>query len=106
MTEASVKPQNKTENDSNIREGVVISELALLPEKALLNQKALAAVLGVDARTVRRMVDRYEIPPAVPFGGRMMWQAGQVLAFFEKTADRLMCEAEQRAEKFHEDTSP
>lgn len=76
-----------------------VVELALLPERALLDEAALGEALGVSKRTVRRMAGRGELPPAVRMGGRAMWQAGRVLAWFETKADRAAREA-KRAENF------
>jgi len=86
-----------TRNDENAAEapgvaslgqGVLITTLAELPERALLDENALAKALGVTKRTVRRMVARFELPPPVSFAGRSMWQVGKVLAWFEVRAER------------------
>lgn len=68
--------------------GVVVTRLAEVPERTLLDERALAEALGVTKRTVRRMVARYELPPPVRFAGRSTWQAGRVLAWFEVRAER------------------
>jgi predicted DNA-binding transcriptional regulator AlpA len=73
----------------------VITELAELPKDTLLDETALARVLRINKRTVRRMVSRFELPPPVRFGGRSTWQAGRILAHFSKAAER----AEKRARK-------
>ena len=80
--------------------GVCITALAELPEKALLDETALAAALGCCKRTIRRMVGRYELPPPVRFAGRSTWQAGAVLRWFEAAADRKAREAERAAARF------
>lgn len=81
-------------------QGIIIIQLAELPEKALLDQRALAKALKVTKRTIRRMVARYEIPPGTLLGGRKRWQAGQVLRWFEAKAERLIKVAEKAARKF------
>lgn len=48
------------------------------------------------------MVGRFELPPAVSFAGRSMWQAGRVLSFFEAQADRKSKEAEKTAAKLRD----
>ena len=80
--------------------GVLITTLAGLPERALLDENALAKSLKVTKRTVRRMVARFELPPPVSFAGRSMWQVGRVMCWFEKRADRLEREARKAAERF------
>ena len=56
--------------DSPTESGVIITELATLPDKALLDERALAEALGVTKRTIRRQVGRYELPPPVKLAGR------------------------------------
>lgn len=73
--------------------GVVLVQLAHLPERALLDETAVADALGVSKRTIRRMAGRGELPPPVRLAGRSMWQAGRVLAWFEARADRAAREA-------------
>ncbi len=78
----------------------VLDALAMLPDKTLLTENALASALGVSKRTVRRMVARFELPPAVRFGGRSCWQSGAVLRWFEARADRAARQAGRAASKF------
>ncbi len=73
----------------------VIDALARMPERAILNEKAMAATFGVTTRTVRRMVGRHEVPPGIPLAGRTVWMAGKVLTFLEKK----LKEAEESARK-------
>jgi predicted DNA-binding transcriptional regulator AlpA len=81
------------------KSGLVLSYLAKLPERTLVDERALASALGVSMRTVRRMVGRYELPPPVPFAGRSMWQVGRVLAWFEARADRVARNAQSVARR-------
>ena len=75
----------------------ILTDLAQLPEKALLDESALAQALRVTKRTIRRMVARYELPPPVRFGGRSTWLAGGVLGWFEERARKAALAAERRA---------
>jgi predicted DNA-binding transcriptional regulator AlpA len=79
--------------------GRVVSGFASLAPETLLDETAVAQVLRVSKRTVRRMVARYELPPPVPFGGRSFWQVGRVVAWFERRADRLEREARRRSDR-------
>lgn len=90
-TDASVEREGGT--------GVVISALAELPERAIVDERALADALQVSKRTVRRMVSRGELPPPVRFGGRAMWQVQAVLTWFEARAARASREAERAARR-------
>jgi predicted DNA-binding transcriptional regulator AlpA len=80
--------------------GIIITSLAILPAGAILDEAALARAVGVSTRTIRRMVARYELPPAVSFGGKAMWQAGAVLEWFKARADRAAQAASRRALAF------
>lgn len=77
----------------------VLAALARLPDKALLTEDALARALDVSKRTVRRMVARFELPPAVRLGGKSTWQAGAVLRWFEARAERAARQAQRAAEQ-------
>jgi len=98
-TESSNEEVFGSESSPTTNSGLVISALAELPERTLVDERALAKALGVSMRTVRRMVGRYELPPPVPFGGRAMWQVGKVLAWFEARADRAARSAQNIARK-------
>ena len=73
----------------------VITALADLPAKALMDETGLADALGVTKRTVRRMVARFELPPSVPFAGRSTWIVERVLRHIEVRAERAARIAEQ-----------
>ena len=77
--------------------GLCLDALALLPERTILDERRLAALFGVTDRTVRRMVQRRELPPGVRRAGRCCWMAGLILAHFEAEADRAAKEAERTA---------
>jgi predicted DNA-binding transcriptional regulator AlpA len=78
----------------------VIDILARMPERAILDEKAMAEVFGVTTRTVRRMVGRHEIPPGVPLAGKTAWMAGKVLAFLEQKLEQAEKSAMRRNEAF------
>lgn len=79
--------------------GGVFSYLATLPEDTMLTEKAMAEAFNVCARTIRRMVTRYEIPPPIAVGGRSCWFAGKVLAWLHEAAERGAREAEKVARR-------
>jgi predicted DNA-binding transcriptional regulator AlpA len=82
--------------------GLVIDELATLPERAMLDEARLAALLCVTPRTIRRMVSRFELPPPVPLAGRSVWFAGRILDHIEKAAEKAEREAQRQARRFAE----
>lgn len=80
-------------------DGRVVIRLAELPAQTLLDERALAASLGLTMRTVRRMVRRNELPPPVPFGGRSTWMVANVLAHFARRAERAARDAERETQR-------
>ncbi len=82
--------------------GVLIDALARLPERTILDETRLAAVLGVSGRTVRRMVSRYELPPPISLAGRSMWYSGRVLAHLDAAFERAEKEANLNAARLRE----
>ena len=83
-------------------EGLLVDELARLPEKSMLDQARLANVLRVKPRTIRRMVSRHELPPAIKLAGRSIWFAGRVVRHIEAAAERAERDAEKHARKIRE----
>src|SRR5689334_20203666 len=93
LSEDQIESEN---GSSSVR---IIRKLADLPEKTILDEGALARVLKVCRRTIRNMVDRNELPPAIPFAGRSSWIIARVLAHFEKRADEAARSAERATKK-------
>lgn len=74
--------------------GEIITGLATLPPKTLVDSKALANLLGVKSvKTIARMVDRGELPPPIEFGGRSRWVVDGILKHIEAEATKKAEEA-------------
>ena len=73
----------------------VFAVIGTLPAAALVSEEGLAVALGVNKRTIRRMVQRGELPPGVPFAGRTTWLAGKIIAHFGQRAERAARDAER-----------
>jgi predicted DNA-binding transcriptional regulator AlpA len=80
----------------------VYDALAKLPDKALVTETALAALLHMGKRTIRRMVSRHELPPPVRFAGHSTWLAGGILEHFQARAERAARDAERLQRKSQE----
>jgi hypothetical protein len=76
-----------------------ITGLAALPGKTLIDERALALIFNVTARTIRRMVARRELPPPVPLAGRSTWVVERLIAHIEARAERAARKAEQEARR-------
>ena len=85
--------------DGQAKGGLLLVSLASLPAEAILDERRLASILCVTPRTVRRMVSRFELPPAIRLAGRSVWLAGRVLAHIQSAAERAEREAEERARR-------
>ena len=83
--------------------GFCTAILAEMSADALLDEEALAGVLKVTSRTIRRMVGRGQLPPGVKLGARRIWMAGKVTQHLKYEADRLATAA--RRHSFHHDGS-
>ena len=77
----------------------VYDALARLPERALVDEGAMARAFGVNGRTIRRMVNRHELPPPLKRAGRALWFAGRVLDWLEEEADLLAKDADKLRKK-------
>jgi predicted DNA-binding transcriptional regulator AlpA len=89
------------ESDAGDMPGVTVA-LGALPAGALVTEAGLAEMLHLDKRTIRRMVQRGELPPAVRFGGHATWLAGKIIAHFEARAERAERTQEKRLRDFRE----
>ena len=77
----------------------IISALAEFPKETLLDESAMGHAFNVCARTIRRMVVRYELPPPIPVAGKSMWIAGRVLAWLEANAERAEKDVMRKIER-------
>jgi len=80
---------------NELKTGICLTELAGLPDAALLDDKALGNALGVHPRTVRRMAMRGELPPGIRQAGKTLWLAGKVRLWIQDRAE----EAERQAKR-------
>jgi len=68
--------------------GRTITTLAELPPGTLLDEVALAHTFGVTTRTIRRMIDRRQLPPGVKLGVWKVWFSERVLAHLSARAEK------------------
>jgi predicted DNA-binding transcriptional regulator AlpA len=94
--EVRTEPPAEVQESKSAEPTGIILGLAALPEKAILTEAALATTIGVTQRTIRRMVQRNEIPPPVPLAGQAVWFAGGVLAYIQSRIDRRLRDASRQ----------
>jgi hypothetical protein len=83
--------------ETSLTVGICLTGLAEKPGQALLDEFALADILGVSTRTVRRMVLRGQLPNGIRLGGRRMWVVGKLAEFLSVESDRMAKEARRIA---------
>ncbi|HBC89308.1 MAG TPA: hypothetical protein DCZ94_20395 [Lentisphaeria bacterium] len=75
------------------KKGLLVDELAKLPEKTIMDEGKLASILKISTRTLRRLVQRAEIPPPISLGGRSVWLSDRILAYLNTSAEQAEKEA-------------
>jgi predicted DNA-binding transcriptional regulator AlpA len=80
--------------------GLCITGLAEMPERTLLDERAMASALHVSPRTIRRMVMRGQLPAGIKLGSRRMWLVGKVTEFLSAESDKSAAEARRIAALF------
>jgi hypothetical protein len=68
---------------ASVARGMVVTEIATLPAGAVLDEVALARILGRTKRSLQRAVNRGDLPPGFLFLGRRTWTAGAILRRIE-----------------------
>lgn len=68
------------------------------PEE-LLSMCGMAKWLGLDKRTIRRMVLRCELPQPIKIGRLRFWKAGRVAAWMDRLAEEGERESERMRRK-------
>lgn len=91
-----VRASNKTAGGD--QPGIIVA-LDQLGPNALVNESALARLLGCHPVTVKRAVRRGELPPPVRLMGKPTWTVGAILAHFDKRLEITAKEAEKAARK-------
>ena len=82
--------------------GLGLRSLAECPVGTMLDERGLARALNVSARSIRRMVDRCELPAGVRLGSRKIWLSERVLAFLADRADLATREAKKQAARLRQ----
>ena len=79
--------------DGRNEPGLLVYELARLPEKTIMDESRLASIFQITPRTLRRMVQRAELPPPISLGGRSVWLSDRVLSYLNTAAELAEKEA-------------
>lgn len=78
----------------------IIIRLTELPRDALLDEKAMTRTFAVrSTRTVKRMVNRHELPPPILLASKRYWKAGAVLDWINESIERVEKDARHQAQR-------
>jgi len=77
----------------------VIAELGELGPGAVVMEKGLAAMFDRSESSVRRAVDRGELPPPCRLFGKKAWTAGSIVAHIEGRMQDVAEESDQLKKK-------
>ena len=75
--------------------GGIVKDLGELPPGAILEEEAVARIFRRHAVSVKRAVERGELPPPVRMFGKPCWTAGVILAHVEARLKAATREAER-----------
>ncbi|MFC1707598.1 helix-turn-helix transcriptional regulator [Planctomycetota bacterium] len=68
-----------------------------LPDDAIVNEEGLAAVFGKHRKSIKRAVNRGELPPPFRFMGQPAWRVASIREHFAKAEAKVEKEAARRA---------
>jgi hypothetical protein len=71
------------ENKENASIGI-LRDLAELPPATIISEEALAKVFSRHKVSIKRAVERNELPPSIRLFGEPVWTAGVIIAHLEK----------------------
>lgn len=92
MSEQPTRPVSE-----NIQSVKVVRTLADLPPRSLVTEAGLAEMFSVSDRTVRRMVERGQLPPPVKLADRNTWMVGLLLDYLEEQMLQAVSEGKRIA---------
>jgi len=78
------RPEAVTQTAEEQTPGGIVKALGELPPGAIIEEAALARIFGgCHSVTIKRAVERGELPPSVRMFGKPCWTAGAILAHVE-----------------------
>lgn len=77
-------------------------DLGDLPQGAIVTEEALARIFGRHQVSIKRAVDRGELPPPTRLLGGPVWTAGAILSHLEERLAAARKEREKAAKKIQE----
>jgi signal transduction histidine kinase len=94
-TDEPTDTNTDTAPDADGGPGWLVTRLAELPPAALLDEAALAGLLGCHRCSIRRGVERGELPAPARLLGKPAWTAARILDHFAARLEAAEKEAER-----------
>ncbi len=94
------RPEAVTQAPEEQAPAGVVRELGELPPGAILEEEAVARMFNRHPASVKRAVERGELPPPVRLFGKPSWTAGVILAHLDARLEAAKREAEKEAARF------
>ncbi len=96
-----MEDQNRTFVTDVNRDAVSPTAISLgrFADGDLITKQELGKCFGCSDRTLQRMVERFELPPAMTLGGRKVWIVGKIRAWLADAAGRREAEALKEARR-------
>ena len=79
----------------------VIEDLGSLPPKSLITDDGVARIFGRHVASVKRAVDRGELPPPVRIFGKSSWTVEAITEHIAKRLAKAADQRESRESKYH-----
>jgi hypothetical protein len=80
----------------------IIRALGELPPGAIIYEEGMADIFERCTESVKRAVQRGEIPPGIRLFGQVAWLAGSVIDYIRKRLDASVREAERDRKRLSE----
>ncbi len=80
----------------------IVRHLGDLPDGAIINEEALAQMFGRCQVSIKRAIQRGELPPPVKLLGMPVWTTEKILTHINKRLDLAKKEEEKTRKKFED----
>ena len=77
----------------------LVAELGALPPDAVVTEESIAHLFGRHTTSVKRAVERGELPPPVRLFGQNTWTVGSIVRHIEDRLEEAAKEAQETADK-------
>ena len=80
----------------------IIEKLGDLPKGAIVNEEALAKMFDRCQVSIKRAIQRGELPPPVKMFGMPVWTAEKLLSHLNSRLDKALKEEDKNRKKFQD----